>query len=177
MKTGTVLTEFETRAADALRALPGRFSAIKLIELKCERHRGGGSAILARIEIHGHRHTLACALNSRGEPSRLGAAFRELQTSAALLAADAIPIVIAPYLSPESQALCKENKIGFLDFEGNARLTVGDFFIVMRSLPREAATRVSAASPNPPARTAVDPIFPNPLPKIPRKHVVVPLSA
>ena len=177
MKTGTVLTEFEARAADALRALLGRFSAVKLIELKHESQAGGASAIRARIEICGHSHILVCALNSSGELASLRAAFREQQTSAALLAADTIPVFIAPYLSPDAQALCKQNKFGFLDFVGNARLTVGDFFIVMRSLPREAATRVSAASPNPPARTAVDPIFPNPLPKIPRKHVVVPLSA
>ena len=138
MKTGTMLTEFESRADDALRALLARFSAIKLIELKHE-SRGGFAAILARISIYGHNHTLACAANPSLEPARLHEALREFQMDAAPFASDAIPIVIAPYLSSEAQAICKQNSIGFLDFEGNARLNVGDFFIVMRSLPREAA--------------------------------------
>jgi hypothetical protein len=171
MKTGTMLTEFESRADDALRALLARFSAIKLIELKHE-SRGGFAAILARISIYGHNHTLACAANPSLEPARLHEALREFQMDAAPFASDAIPIVIAPYLSPEAQAICKQNKIGFLDFEGNARLSVGDFFIVMRSLPREtAATRVSAAPQKRPARIAIDPIFPDPLPNLPQKHV------
>ena len=178
MKTATVLTEFEARAADALRDLLARFSAIKLIELKHESQRAGGSAgILARIEIYGHCHTLACEVDPCGDPARLRATLREKQTLAAPLAADTIPVLIAPCLSPEAQALCKQNRIGFLDFEGNARLIVGDFFIVMRALPREGATRVSAAPQKPPARIAVDPIFPDALPKISRKHPAVALSA
>lgn len=206
MKMGAVSTEFEACAADALRALLGRFSAIKLIELQHESQPGCGfTAIHARIEICGHRHTLACQAHPHGEPARLRAAFcevqdrlpesqdslresqdslpeaqdssRQVRRAAAPFAADAIPVVIAPYLSPEAQALCKQNKIGFLDFQGNARLTVGDFFIVMRSLPRKAATRVSAAAPHSsaraaldPARTSVDPIFANALPKFHRRH-------
>jgi len=189
MKTGTVLTEFEARAADALRALLGRFSAIKLIELKHEggpvgrfaailaRPGGSSATLLARIEICGHSHTLACEANPKVEPARLRVALRNVQNSPAPLAGDAIPVVIAPYLSAEAQALCKQNKIGFLDFEGNARLTVGDFFIVMRSLPREAASRASTAPQMLPARATVDPIFPNGLLKRSRKQPAMVLSA
>ncbi len=176
MKTGTVLTEFEVRADDALRALLRRVSAIKLIELKHE-SRGGFAAILARIEIYGHIHTLACDVDPNCEPARLRAVLREVQSSSAPLAADTIPVVIAPYLSPEAQALCKENKTGYLDFEGNARLTVGDFFIVMRSLPRQAEIRKAAAPTKLPALTAIDPIFPDALPKIPQKQPALALSA
>jgi hypothetical protein len=173
-----MLTEFEVRAADALKTLLGRVSAVKLIDLKHESLRAGAfAAILARISINGHSHTLACDANPDCEPARLRAVLREWLNSAAPLAANAIPFVIVPYLSPEAQALCKQNKIGYLDFEGNARLTVGDFFIVMRSMPRQAASRVSAASQNPPARAAVDPIFPNVLPKVPQKRPALALSA
>ncbi len=172
MKTATVLTEFEARAADALRSLLARFSVIKLLELKHQSQPGGGfAAITARISIDGHSHTLACEADPKVESGRLRAKLREAHSSPSPLAADAIPVVIAPCLSPDTQALCKQNKIGFLDFEGNARLHVGDFFIVMRSLPRAAATRVTSAPQKLPARIAIDPIFPNALPKFPRKHV------
>ena len=172
MKTATVSTEFEPRAADALRAVLGRFSAIKLIEIRQESRPGDGfAAIFARISICGHGHTLACEAHPHCEPARLLAMSGEKQKPSALLAPDAIPVFIAPYLSPQAQALCKQNKIGFLDFEGNARLTVGDFFIVMRSLPRDAATRVSTAPKKLPTQPAIDPIFPNDVPMVHRKQV------
>jgi hypothetical protein len=41
----------------------------------------------------------------------------------------AVPIFIAPYLSPEAQAVCRENKVGFLDLLGNARLVFDSVFI------------------------------------------------
>jgi hypothetical protein len=42
---------------------------------------------------------------------------------------DATPIFIAPYLSPEAQALCQEHSVGFLDLEGNARIAFDGVFI------------------------------------------------
>lgn len=164
MNTGTVSTEpvstkFEMRAVAALRALLSRVSAIKLLDLKhesdfrCESRPVGRSAtvfaraIFAHIDVFGHSHTLACAVIPDGEPSQLRTQLRtlprELETGAAPfapdaspLAVDAVPFVIAPYLSPEAQALLKQSNIGFLDFEGNARLNVGEVFISMRSLSR-----------------------------------------
>jgi hypothetical protein len=44
------------------------------------------------------------------------------------------PVLIAPYLSPEAQTLCKERDAGFLDLEGNARLSPGEVFIGKRSM-------------------------------------------
>lgn len=172
MKTGTVSTEFEARAADALRDLLGRFSAIKLLDLWHESQPGGSfAAIIARISICGHSHTLACQADPHCEPARLRAMIGEMQTPAARPVPDAIPVLIAPCLSPQAQAICKENKIGFLDFEGNARLGVGDFFIVMRSLPCPAAKRVSAAPQNLPACAAIDPVFSDAVAMIHHKRV------
>lgn len=178
MKTGTTSTDFVTRAHDALRAVLARVSAIRLLEFTQVPPPVGASArILVRIDIYGHSHTLACDLYSDSELSSLRAAFRESRAVAAALPPAAVPVVIAPYLSPETQAICKENQVGFFDFEGNARLTVGDFFIVMRSMPRVAATRVSTVQLDTPALAAVDPLFPNMLPKVPRKQPPLALSA
>ncbi|MGB8028398.1 MAG: hypothetical protein WCF30_01930 [Terracidiphilus sp.] len=178
MKTATMSTEFKKRAADALRALLGRVSAIKLLELEHESQPGGSAAaIRARIDIYGHSHTLACELNSNGEPAHLRAVFSELQRGAAPLAADTIPVVIAPYLSPEAQALCKQNKMGFLDFEGNARLTVGDFFIVMRSLPCRATGRPPIASSKPPLRSSASSMVSSGFARPPQNHAQAVLTA
>jgi hypothetical protein len=159
-------TELESRAAQALTALLGRVSAIKLEEMKFQSwprgsNSGAGSRrvqprpiqtsrilarqILAHIDVHGHRHTLACEVYPDGDPVRLRAALRKSHVSVASVHSDATPILIAPYLSPEAQDLCKQSKAGFLDFEGNARLIVGEVFIVMRSLPGNSASPRNSA--------------------------------
>jgi len=175
MNTVTVSTEFETRATEALTALLGRVSGIKLRELQCSSQpRSRFTAILAHIEVFGHSHILACEADPEVDPfdesGRLRSMLRELHGDAASVKSDATPVVIAPYLSPEAQAICKQSRIGFLDLQGNARLTVGDSFIVMRSLPRAAENPAPAASRKSPARAAVDPIFPSGSPKFSRKQ-------
>ncbi len=173
-------TELETRAAEALAALLRRISSVKLLEMKFESwprgpYSGGrvrpirtspiqAHRILAYIDVFGHRHTLACEVYPDGEPNRLRAALRECQASAAPVHSDATPILIAPYLSPEAQELCKQSKAGFIDFEGNARLTVGEVFIVMRSLPGPATAKASAAVRKTHAHSAPVPIVPGVLP-------------
>jgi hypothetical protein len=173
-------SDLETRVAEALAALLRRISAIKLLEMKREldtkresRPRGPysgttarrvqavpiqtssiqASRILAHIEVYGHRHTLACEVYPDGDPVRLRAALHESQRIAWPISSDATPVLIAPYLSPEAQELCKQSKTSFLDFEGNARLTVGEVFIVMRSLPGPATAQQSAALRASPARS------------------------
>jgi hypothetical protein len=74
-------------------------------------------------------------------------ALNELRQGAARLPGDATPVIIAPYLSPESQALCKESQAGFLDLEGNARLALGEVFIVKRTLPYQNPSAHRATAP------------------------------
>lgn len=133
MKTDRTATEFEVRAAEALKALLQQVSAIKLKEMKHEA-RGRAGEIVARINVYGHSHTLACEVNCDTRPSKVRASLKKLQICAAHFAGDATPVFIAPYLSPEAQALCKQSRAGFLDLEGNARLTLGEVFIGKRSL-------------------------------------------
>jgi hypothetical protein len=62
---------------------------------------------------------------------------RSLRESSTLRDAKSTLVIIAPYLSPEAQAICKENDAGFLDLEGNARIVVDEIFISKRTmLPR-----------------------------------------
>jgi hypothetical protein len=52
---------------------------------------------------------------------------------------DSVAMVIAPYLSEQSRALCREDGVGYLDFEGNALLSVGSVHI-----EREVASQPKA---------------------------------
>ena len=137
MKTDSSMDELEFRATEALRALLGQVSVIKLKEIQ----RAPRGPMLARVDVLGHSHTLACEINISNRPENLRSALKDLHEDVAHFNGAATPVLIAPYLSPEAQALCKENSAGFLDLEGNARLALGEVFIGKRSLPGRAADR------------------------------------
>jgi hypothetical protein len=139
MKTDWAANELEARAAEALKLLLEQVSAVKLKEMKRESQARGSAAevvtpILAHIDVYGHSHTLACGVNADTRPSKVRASIKKLQECAAHLAGETTLVLIAPYLSPEAQTLCKQSHAGFLDLEGNARLSLGEVFIGKRSM-------------------------------------------
>ena len=137
MKTKSTMDDLELRATEALRALLGQVSVIKLKEI---RHESKGS-VLADVDVLGHRHTLACEVKANAQPENLRTALRQLSD---VDRKNAIPVVIAPYMSPEAQAMCKESQAGFIDLEGNARLALGEVFIGKRAFPLHAHISGSA---------------------------------
>lgn len=148
--------ELETRAAAALKAALAEVSAIKVREIRHESSKTGhDSSLMVFVDVFGRRHVLTCEIQSDGQPKHLRPALEGLCAGVAHRTDDAMPIIIAPYLSPEAQALCKENKTGFVDLEGNARLTLGEVFIVKRTLPHRSQHRSAAA---PAWRAASNPI-------------------
>jgi hypothetical protein len=139
MKISRIVHEGEAGAAQALRELLEQVSTVQLRDLRIVTPAfGRGSGIVAKIDALGCSHTLTCKLAGSQMPS-VHAALAELLTDAAVLGGDATPVLIAPYLSPQVQALCKRSNTGFLDLEGNARLVFGEIFIVRRSLPVPSA--------------------------------------
>ncbi len=136
MKTSDAKHHLELRAAAALKAVLGEVSTIKVKEIRRASPEHG---LTAYVDVCGHGHTLACDVQIDGQPGCVRSALEELHNSAGCGNADAMPVIIAPYLSPEAQALCKEHKTGFIDLEGNARLSLGEVFIVKRTLPNRSA--------------------------------------
>jgi hypothetical protein len=134
--------ELETRAAGALRALLEQVPAIELGEVAVEPMPDERRVdILAHVKVSGRRHVLVCELKPNGQPRYVRMAVLQLRDYLAHLGSDAIPIVIAPYLSPEAQALCREKEVGFLDLEGNARLVFGGVFVERLVSSKPAAER------------------------------------
>jgi len=137
MKSLTPSAELQTLATEALKSLLGQVSAIKLKEMLGASTRSRNSVeFLVHVEVFGHSHLLACEARSSAEPSQLRTILRRLCDHTAQLAAEATPVIIAPFLSPEAQQLCKKCQTGFLDLEGNARLAFGEVFIGKRSHPQ-----------------------------------------
>ena len=169
MKATSVSNELGTRATEALKAVLHQVSTIELKGIEMTKPTPGGeTGIVVRLGVLGRTHTLACKVISSDEPQLVRQALLELQADTAQLAGETTPVFIAPNVSAETQALCVENKTGFVDLEDNARLVLGEIFIGKRSLPRrdrqpqavqpQAAETISALR-FPPARASAPLLF------------------
>src|SRR5713101_9704124 len=130
LKVPESMKELKSRAADALGALIDQVPAIKLQDIKVEPSGPDhGVDILARVNVSDRPHVFVCEVKASGQPRHVRTALLQLRNYVAHFGSEATPIFIAPYLSPEAQALCRENAVGFLDLEGNARLVFDGVFI------------------------------------------------
>jgi hypothetical protein len=137
LKRPNLVKDVEIRAADALRTLLEQVPAIKVKDVQLQTAASGREVdILATFNAAGRRRQLICEVKANGQPRIVRVALLQLRNHIAHLGNNATPFLIAPYLSPEAQALCRDEGVGFLDFEGNARLVFGGVF-VERSVPNK----------------------------------------
>jgi hypothetical protein len=136
MKTINTIQELRIRGAEALRAVLAEVSGTKVREI---RHpspdAGSAGAFTASVEVYGHHHTLACEIALDDQPAHFRALLEELCDSIARTHTSATPVIIAAHMSDEARALCKQSHAGFLDLEGNARIALGEVFILKRTIP------------------------------------------
>lgn len=133
--------KFELQAADALRLLLEQVPAIKHLTVQQEQQLGASyeADLIARFDVSGAPHTLVCEVKSSGQPRHVRPALLQLRDYVERQAVGAVPVFIAPYLSAQAQALCREYGVGFVDLEGNARLAFDGVFI-----DRQVASKPSA---------------------------------
>jgi len=105
-------------------------SVIKLKDIEpAAQGTGCESGFVVHVEVLGRNHTIACEVKSDVRPDDLLSDSGHTQDDEA-----GTRVIIAPYLSPEAQALCKASHAGFLDLEGNARIALGEVFIGKQSV-------------------------------------------
>jgi len=132
MKATRIPNELETKAAEALDALLHSVSSIKARDIKFQpAHRK--SNILADIDVLGRSHKLVCNV-ADGQPDDVKRALQKLRTCADGKKSDSTPVLIAPYLSPQDREMCSKHRVGFVDLQGNAHLTVDEVFIGKRAV-------------------------------------------
>ncbi len=142
LKASDSMKDVERKAAHALRKLLEQVPAIQLLDIEHETlHPSFAVDILAHIDVAGARRVLICEVKSSGQPRHVRMALLQLRNYIAHQAPNATPIFIAPYLTPEAQALCREQDVGFLDFEGNARLVFDSIFIERQVASKPIAER------------------------------------
>jgi hypothetical protein len=132
--------DLKKRAAEALTSLLEEVPAIKVRKVTIKPDGPGrGIDIQARIDVSGQRYLIACEVESSGQPRHVRTGLLQLRDYVARHEPGALPVFIAPYLAAEARALCREEKVGFLDLEGNARLVFDGVFIE-RLVPNKPET-------------------------------------
>jgi hypothetical protein len=128
--------ELERAAAERLRQLVVNVPAIHDVDVEFEVGPSDHKLDFAlRFKVGDRDHTLICEVKSNGQPRYVRGAIHQLsyvQGSFPL----ATPVFVAPYLSPESQAICNDAGVGYADLEGNCRLAFDNVFI-----ERQVATK------------------------------------
>ena len=120
----------EARAGEALRRLLEKIPILQVEGIEAEAVSGDWEPdLIARLLVDGQQHLLICEYKSNGQPRYARSALLELRNYVAQRAPQATPIFIAPYVSPTVRQLCEEMGVGYLDLEGNARISFGGVFI------------------------------------------------
>lgn len=124
------LANIERQAIEALRKALAEIPDLALI-VDCieEVPPDDGVDFLLHITCHGERRVMVCEVKSSGQPRHVQNALFQLKRYIETRNEPVVPIVVAPYLSESARALCIESKTGYLDFEGNARITFPGFFL------------------------------------------------
>ncbi|MET3434047.1 hypothetical protein ABIC71_003554 [Herbaspirillum seropedicae] len=142
LKQHRSMKTFENQAAQALRLLLQQVPALKLLDIEHDNSApDSGVDFTARLKVSGKRHALVCEAKTSGQPRHVRNALLSLRDYMSHHAQDATPVLIAPYLSPDAQALCREHDAGFLDLEGNARLVFDGIFIERQVASKPLADR------------------------------------
>jgi len=117
-------------AAEALRSLLEEIPPVALQSIKVEQLSANVQAdVVAEVDVAGEHYVLVCEVKQSGQPRFIRNAIYQLRDYVREFSRSATPVVIAPYLSPESRQLCIQSGVSFLDLEGNVRLEFGMVFI------------------------------------------------
>ncbi len=129
---------------DAVRALLERVPNIQVIGVRREQQLASGHHLDARIDLghNGSCYALLMEIKPNGAPRFARSAIYQLESCIAHLhrsehqddTRQLIPMLVSPYLSPESRSICLDHNVAYLDLFGNAHLAVGPVYIE-RSVP------------------------------------------
>ena len=137
LKLNESVKDTRSLAIEKLRGLLQQVPAIRVLGVEQETTSAAGPMdLLMRLEVAGRHRALACEVNDNGQPRYVRAALSQLRSVVFDQAPGTVRVLIAPYLSPAAQAMCREAGVGFLDLEGNARLVFDGIFI-----ERQVATK------------------------------------
>ena len=143
LKSQESVKKLESRAVEELESLLRKVPSLTVKRMQSESANGeyDPDFMVYVKDSSGESHLLIGEVKANGQPRYVREALYQLHRYIARLNSPAVPILIAPYLSPASRDICCENGVSFLDFEGNARLAFGNVFIERLLAPKPEPER------------------------------------
>ena len=139
MKSAKIVKELEIQAVDAVRDLLDDVPCVEVDSIEYERMVGRDYGVdgLIGMRYAGTRYALVVEVKSNGAPRYVRSGVYQLESCVARLRQSGeanggrrlIPMLVTPYLSPESRAICSDRDVAYLDLVGNARLAFDAVYI------------------------------------------------
>ena len=139
MKIPDMMNRLEVRALDAVRDLLRDVPGMQIESVEYEQQIGRGNAVDGLVGF-AHRsgaYMLVVEVRSNGAPRFVRSGVYQLESCVARLRQSGernggrrfIPMIVSPYLSPESRAICRDHDTAYLDLVGNTRLAFDTVYI------------------------------------------------
>ena len=103
--------------------------------------KGSVADLVAQFELGGHPRTIVCVVTDSGQPRHVRSAIYRLRFARDHFGLAATMALVAPYLSAEARALCREHGVDFVDLQGNCRIRLEGAFIERTSPTRPPVIR------------------------------------
>ena len=139
VKSREPVKELEIRAVDAVRDLLGEVPSVEVESVEYGRKVGHAHGVdgLIGLSYPGGTYALVVEVKSNGAPRFVRSGVYRLESCVARLRQSGeanggrrlIPMLVSPYLSPESRAICTDHDVAYLDLVGNARLAFDTVYI------------------------------------------------
>ncbi|OGQ57881.1 MAG: hypothetical protein A3J24_06020 [Deltaproteobacteria bacterium RIFCSPLOWO2_02_FULL_53_8] len=126
-----LVKKLEKEAVADLTSMLVQVPALNQEDIQVEpRHVPDGAVdFLVTVQYNGKTYVIVADIKATAPPRKVRSSILDLQKATRYYGQDAVPLIVAPYLSPEARAICREYEIGYLDLEGNCRLSFGSVFI------------------------------------------------
>ena len=129
-----IMKNIEVQALEAMRSLLQEVPSIEIGAVNHELMHAPvkGYDIVIDIGHLGRNYSMVIEVKQQGQPRYVRQAIYQLRNymvHGGHSDNQSVPVLIAPYLSPESRALCLELGVSYLDLFGNARVSFGSVYI------------------------------------------------
>lgn len=117
-------------------AKPGFIQVIEAQEEPRNHDSLGSPDLTVSLLVDGRPWTLLVEMKAAGEPRLVRSGLAQLDRYIRSLPEQSYGVLMAPYISEESAALCIQNGFGYVDLSGNASLRFGSVYIETRTTQR-----------------------------------------
>lgn len=130
LKVDKLMNKTELQGREALESLLSQIPVIGIRDVQWERPLASQEVdLIVHLQTAEQPYQLFCDILPSGQPRYVNHALLKMREEVTRGGPEVVPILIAPYFSPATRDVCQQNHVGYLDLEGNARISFGSVFI------------------------------------------------